>query len=68
MHLDIRIPIGLMFALLGAILTVYGVFTASDPAVYRVSQGINMNLWCGLAYLAFAGTMLLLARRSRKPD
>ena len=42
MGLDIRIPIGLMFTLLGVLLTVYGVF--SDKAIYQRSLGINVNL------------------------
>ncbi len=32
MGLDIRIPIGAMFALLGALLTVFGIF--KDKAIY----------------------------------
>lgn len=66
MHLDIRIPIGLMFGLLGLILTVFGLATASKPALYEPSLGININLWCGLIYIAFAATMLVLAWRGRK--
>jgi hypothetical protein len=68
MQLDIRLPIGLMFGLLGAILTIYGLTTLSDPAVYKPSLGININLWCGLIFLAFAAFMLLLSRRPRRPQ
>jgi hypothetical protein len=66
MQLDIRFPIGLMFGLLGLILTIYGLITASSPALYERSLGININLWCGLIFLLFAGTMLLLAKGSGK--
>ena len=59
MHLDIRTPIGLMFSLLGAILTIYGLLTSSDKAAY-------VNLWWGLFILLFGAVMLLLARRSKK--
>jgi protein-S-isoprenylcysteine O-methyltransferase Ste14 len=62
MQLDIRWPIGLMFALTGAILAVYGV--ASDPAIYVRSLGINVNLWWGLVMVVFGSVMLLLAWRA----
>lgn len=67
MNLDIRLPIGLMFGLLGLILTGYGLLTASDTAFYKRSLGININLWCGLLFVVFAACMLLLARRAKRP-
>jgi hypothetical protein len=66
MQLDIRLPIGLMFTLLGAILSIYGLLTASDPEVQQRSLGININLWWGLVILAFGLVMLLLARGAKK--
>ena len=66
MQLDIRLPIGLMFSLLGAILTIYGLFTASDKKALEPSLGININLWWGLFILAFGVVMLLLARLGKK--
>ncbi len=62
MNLDIRVPIGLMFAMVGAILAAYGLL--SDPAIYVRSLGINVNLWWGLVMLLFGCVMLLLARRA----
>lgn len=59
MNLDIRLPIGAMFATMGAILTVYG--AVADPAIYRRSLGVNVNLDWGLVLLAFGAVMLLLA-------
>ncbi len=65
MHLDVRIPIGAMFSLIGAMLTVYGVF--SDKRMYAEhSLGININLIWGLVLLAFGVAMLLLARRGSR--
>jgi membrane protein implicated in regulation of membrane protease activity len=64
MRLDIRLPIGLLFALVGAILVVFGLF--SDKAIYARSLGVNINLWWGLALLAFGGVMLLLSWRSAR--
>jgi hypothetical protein len=69
MSLDLRVPIGLLFATLGALLVVYGLFTAfADPAMYDRSLGININLWWGLAMLAFGALMVALGRRSLKPQ
>ena len=62
MKLDVRLPIGMMFALLGAILVVFGL--ASDRAMYARSLGINVNLWWGLVLLAFGVVMLAFAVRS----
>ena len=45
MNLDIRIPIGLMFGIIGAILAVFGL--VSDPKIYDRSLGINVNLSWG---------------------
>jgi hypothetical protein len=56
--LDLRLPMGLMFSLVGAMLAIYGaIFQKSS-----VSQGINVNFWWGLALLGFGLLMLGLAR------
>jgi hypothetical protein len=60
---DLRLPIGAMFAVLGAMLALYGLF--SDPSIYGRSLGVNVNLWWGLCLLGFGATMLALVRRSR---
>ncbi len=66
MGLDIRLPIGLMFTLIGAMLALYGFATNSEPELYNRSLGINVNLRWGLVLLAFGITMLTLFWRSRK--
>jgi len=63
MGLDIRIPIGLMFALLGFVLVFAGLIMNS--AVYQRSLGINVNLWWGLVLLVFGPVMLVLGARGR---
>jgi hypothetical protein len=63
MGLDIRTPIGLMFSILGLLLTGFGL--VSDKAIYARSLGINVNLWWGLVLLAFGGVMLLFSLRRR---
>lgn len=54
--LDIRMPMGLMFLILGGVLVVYGLTT--DPALYRISLGYNLNLLWGGAMAAFGLGML----------
>jgi hypothetical protein len=64
MSLDIRVPIGLLFATLGGLLAIYGLFTFfTDAAMYDRSLGININLWWGLAMFAFGALMIRLGRR-----
>ena len=62
MGLDIRWPIGLMFTLIGALLTLFGV-AKSDQSV---SQGININLIWGVVLLVFGVLMLFGAVRGGK--
>lgn len=62
MKLDLRLPIGLMFTIFGALLSLYGL--VSDRAIYARSLGINVNLWWGLVLLVFGLVMLGLAIRS----
>ena len=64
MKLDLRLPIGLMFAIFGVMLTLYGL--ASDPAIYARSLGININLWWGLVLLVFGLVMLGFALRAQR--
>ena len=59
MSLDLRVPIGLLFAALGALLAVYGAL--SDRAIYQASLGINVNLWWGLVLAGFGLLMLASA-------
>jgi hypothetical protein len=61
MSLDLRIPLGLMFILIGAITGVFGFFTRGS-AMYQRSAGMNINLIWGLIMLAFGLMMYLLGR------
>ncbi|HYH78980.1 MAG TPA: hypothetical protein VEX86_04265 [Longimicrobium sp.] len=61
MNLDIRMPIGALFTLLGLLLTGYGLF--ADKAIYQRSLGHNINLSWGLVVLAFGALFLFLGRK-----
>jgi hypothetical protein len=59
--MDLRIPSGLFFALLGLILTVMGLFS---PGVGAPLTDVNVNLYAGITMLVFGAVLLLLARRA----
>lgn len=64
--LDVRVPIGALFTVLGVLLTVYGVLEPA-AATSAFTKGGQINLWWGLVMLAFGVFMLLLARPSKPP-
>ena len=62
MQLDIRLPMGLLFLVLGVILVGYGFM--SDPAIYvEHSLGQNVNKLWGAIFALFGVLMLWLSRR-----
>ena len=64
MGLDIRLPIGLMFTILGLLLAGYGL--VGDKEIYARSLGLNVNLWWGFVMLIFGLLMLFLGRRGMR--
>jgi hypothetical protein len=66
MGLDIRLPIGMMFSLIGAVMVVYGLITGSNKELYQRSLDININLWWGLVLLVFGVLMFVFAKRAEK--
>ena len=64
MTFDLRLPIGLMFSIVGVLLTGFGL--VSDRAIYSRSLGVNVNLWWGLVLVVFGVVMLGLAMRGRR--
>lgn len=68
MGLDIRLPIGLMFSLLGLLLTGYGVANRAGSITRIDGQEININLIWGIVLLVFGVLMLLGAMRSRNKN
>ncbi len=71
MGLDIRLPIGLMFSLIGIIMAVYGLMTGSDAEMYKRSLDMNINLIWGVLLLVFGLFMLIsakIAAKGNKPE
>lgn len=66
MGLDLRWPIGLMFSLIGALLTISGLMTNSNAEMYQRSLGININLVWGIVLLVFGAFMLITAMKGGK--
>jgi hypothetical protein len=62
---DIRIPIGLMFSILGTLISGYGILTGSDTEMYNKSLGINVNIIMGVLMLVFGLIMLYFSRRKK---
>ena len=59
--MDLRKPSGYFFSLLGVVLTLMGIFA---PGTRAPLTDANVNLYVGLAMIAFGVILLLLARRS----
>jgi hypothetical protein len=70
MGLDVRLPIGLMFSLIGFLMGAYGAFNGSAPEMTQHSLGINIDLWWGAFLLVFGLVMLgaaIVAGRKNPP-
>ena len=61
--MDLRIPSGWFFVLLGLILVGMGILTPSERAALTEA---NVNLYCGFVMLAFGGFLLALAWRASR--
>ena len=68
MGLDLRLPIGLYFTLLGIMLGAYGLITGSDAEMYKRSLSLNINLSWGGVLLVFGLAMLIPALIDRKKN
>lgn len=58
-QLDLRLPLGLLFTLLGATLAGAGVVGRAEV------QGLNINLWWGAVLIVFGTGSLWMAWRRR---
>lgn len=61
--IDLRLPTGSLFALLGLMLCAAGLGMDARP---KLMPGVNINLLAGLAMLVFAAVMLTLAFRGKQ--
>jgi hypothetical protein len=59
MTFDLRLPIGLLFAVFGVILAVDGL------VAHSLVLDINVNLWWGVVMIVFGAAMLGLAARAK---
>jgi hypothetical protein len=66
MGLDIRWPIGLMFSLIGLLLTGYGAANSSASMTNTGGAEININLIWGIVLLVFGVLMVFFAYRGGK--
>ena len=57
---DLRLPSGIFFALLGAILCATGLLA---PGAGAPLTDVNINLYSGISMLLFGGILLWLSRR-----
>jgi hypothetical protein len=63
--LDLRVPSGWFFTVLGIILMAYGLF---QPQLRAALTDLNVNLYCGIPMLLFGVFLLLLARRGVRSE
>ena len=61
--LDLRVPSGWFFTLLGVILLGMGLLS---PETRADLTDANVNLYCGAAMVVFGAFLLILARMARK--
>jgi hypothetical protein len=67
MGLDIRIPLGLIFLIIGGVMSIYGLFTRHS-AIYEKSLDINLNLGWGIIMFLFGALMFFIGRRQKWQD
>jgi sulfite exporter TauE/SafE len=67
MGLDIKIPIGLLFTILGILLAIFGLTTIGETELYSRSLNININLWTGLSMVVIGVFLLATAKWRKKP-
>jgi hypothetical protein len=67
MDTDIRLPIGLLFTIVGVIITIFG-FVTNGAEIYKHSLGININIWSGICLTVFGVIMLIMAFIAQSKD
>lgn len=67
MGLDIRIPLGMIFLIIGGIMSAFG-FYSRHSALYDRSLGANLNLTWGLIMFVFGLVMYVVGKRQKWQD
>jgi hypothetical protein len=65
-QLDIRVPIGGLFTVLGLLVAGYGFVTRGDARMYERSLSVNINLEWGVVMIVFGLVMLVAGWRRAK--
>jgi hypothetical protein len=66
MGLDVRLPLGLLFLVIGALLAFYGLSTMGSD-LYAKSMGFNLNLIWG-SIMMVLGLLAAWVGRKRRPS
>lgn len=67
MGLDIRIPLGMIFLIIGGIMSIFGLITRGSD-LYARSLGINLNLTWGILMFIFGLIMFIAGKRQKWQD
>lgn len=65
MNLDLRIPMGMMFAMMGAVLMAFGLAAHNRPELSARIPHASADLWWGMVLLVFGMLVLSLGRRGQ---
>ena len=68
MGLDIRIPLGMIFLIIGGIMAVFGLITRGSVDLYTRSLGVNLNLTWGVLMFIFGLIMYIAGKRQKWQD
>ena len=60
--MDLRLPIGIFFLLVGIIMTAYGVVSPHD--IPNITEKVNINLYWGIVLLVFGAPMAVFGWRA----
>ncbi len=67
MGLDIRIPLGMIFLIIGGIMSAFGLYSRHS-SLYDRSLGVNLNLTWGLIMFVFGLVMYVVGKRQKWQD
>ena len=68
MGLDIRIPLGLIFLIIGGIMAIFGLATHGNTELYARSLDIDLNLTWGGIMFVFGAIMFFVGKRQKWQD